>query len=327
MLSRDFTTNEIKETVFQMGPTKAPGPDVINALFYQKFWHIVGDDVVNAVLDFLNNGVMLPNLNHTNIVLIPKVKNPKKMSEFRPISLCNVIYKVISKVPANRLKQVLPDIISPTQSAFVPSRLITDNVIVAYEVLHSMHVRKKGKIGDLALALKLDVSKVYDRVEWLFLQGIMQKLGFLDKWIERVMTFVTTTSFSILLNGKPYGNVTPIREIRQGDPLSPYLFLLCAEGFTSLLVKAESNGKIHGASICKGAPKISNLLFANDSLLFYRVTQNEVEVFFEMLQAYANVSGQCINLEKSSIFFSKNTSASQKEGILRILGVQEVNRF
>ena len=99
-----------------------------------------------------------------------------------------------------------------------------------------MHIRKKGKIG--SLALKLDVSKAYDRVEWLFLQGVMQKLGFPEKWIERVMTCVTTTSFSILLNGKPYGNVFPSRGIRQRDRLSPYLFLLCAEGFTSLLAKA-----------------------------------------------------------------------------------------
>ena len=160
MLSRAFIADEIKEAVFQMGPTKAPGPDGMNALFYQKFWHIVGNDVVNAVLEFLNNGVMLPNLNHTNIVFIPKVKNPEKMSEYRPISLCNVVYKIISKVLANRLKQVLPDIISPTQSAFVLGRLITDNVIVAYKALHSMHIRKKGKTG--SLALKLDVSKAYD---------------------------------------------------------------------------------------------------------------------------------------------------------------------
>ena len=101
-----------------MGPTKALGPDGINALFYQKFWHIVGNNVVNAVLEFLNNGVMLPNLNHTNIVLIPKVKNPEKIFEYRPINLCNVVYKIISKVLANRLKQVFPDIISPTQSAY-----------------------------------------------------------------------------------------------------------------------------------------------------------------------------------------------------------------
>ena len=111
-----------------------------------------------------------------------------------------------------------------------------------------MHIRKKGKTS--SLALKLDVSKAYDRVEWLFLQGVMQKLGFPEKWIERVMTCVTTTSFSILLNGKPYGNVPPSRGIRQENPLSPYLFLLCAEGFTSLLAKAENDVKIHGASIC-----------------------------------------------------------------------------
>ena len=106
---------------------------------------------------------MLPALNHTHIVLIPKVKNPVKMSDFRPISLCNVIYKIITKMLANRLKQILPQIIGLTQSAFVPRRLITDNVLVSYEALHTMHGRKKGKTG--SLALKLDVSKAYDRME------------------------------------------------------------------------------------------------------------------------------------------------------------------
>ena len=143
-----------------MGPTKAPGPDGMNALFYQKFWHIVGNDVTTAVLDYLNNGNMLPDINYTHIVLIPKIKSPEKMTDFRPISLCNVIYKIISKVIANRLKLILPQLISPTQSAFIPSRLITDNVLVAYETLHSMHCRKKGRKG--SLALKLDISKTYD---------------------------------------------------------------------------------------------------------------------------------------------------------------------
>ena len=102
-LSSEFTTEEIK-AVFQMGPTKAPGLDGMNALFYKNFGHVVGDNVVFAVLDFLNNGIMIPDINHTNIVLIPKVKNWEKMSKFRPISLCNVIYKIISKVLASRLK-------------------------------------------------------------------------------------------------------------------------------------------------------------------------------------------------------------------------------
>ena len=122
-----------------MGPTKAPKLDGMNAIFYQKFWYMVGDTVVSVALDFLNSGQMLPVLNHTHIVLIPKVKNPVKMSDFRPISLCNAMYKIIAKVLANRLKQILPHIIAPTQSAFVPGRLITDNILVAYEALHTMH--------------------------------------------------------------------------------------------------------------------------------------------------------------------------------------------
>ena len=152
------------------------------------------------------------------------------------------------------LKQVLPHIISPTQSAFVPGRLITDIVLVAYETLHTTHARHKGKKG--SLALKLDISKAYDHVELQFLQKIMEKMGFPTVWIERVMSCVTTPTFSILVNGKPYGMVHPSSGIRQGDPLSPYLFLLCVEGFIALLAKAELEGRIRGVSICRGAPKI-----------------------------------------------------------------------
>ena len=162
-MSSDFSADEIKEAVFQMAPTKAPGPDGMNAVFYQKFWHIVGDNVVSVVLDFFNSGCMVSSLNYTNIVLIPKEKQPEKMSDFCPISLCNVMYKIISNVLANHLKQILPPVISPTQSAFVPGRLITNNVLLAYETLHAKHTRKKRKKG--SLALKLDISKAYDWVK------------------------------------------------------------------------------------------------------------------------------------------------------------------
>ena len=139
-------------------------------------------------------------------------------------------------------------------------------MLVAYETLHAMHIRKKGKNG--ALALKLDVSKAYDRVEWGFLKGMMIKLGFPEVWVDRVMKCVSTPSFSVWINGKSYRNIKPSRGIRQGDPLSPYLFLICAEGFTSLLAKVELDGRLHGVAVCRNAPRITNLLFADDSLIF-----------------------------------------------------------
>ena len=134
---------------------------------------------------------------------------------------------------ANRLKKVLPFIISSTQSAFIPGRLITDNILVAFEALHTMDSHMKGREG--FMALKLDMSKAYDRVEWNFLEAILRKLGFASRWVQMLMTCVRTVSYSVLVNGQPYGTIVPTWGIRQGDPLSPYFFILCAEGLSLLL--------------------------------------------------------------------------------------------
>ena len=198
------------------------------------------------------------------------------MVDFRLISLCNVIYKIISKVLANRLKLILPQLISPTESAFVPGRLITNNVLVAYETLHAMHIRKKWRKG--VWALKLDISKAYDRVEWDFVKGMMIKLRFPGVWMDRVMCCVSTTSFSVWINGKVYENITLSRSIHQGDPLSPYLFLICAKGFTSLLTKAEFEGRLYGLLVYRSALSITNLLFTDDSLIFCQANKDEVQV-------------------------------------------------
>jgi hypothetical protein len=162
-LNKNFSAEEVHTALFQMGPLKAPGPDGLNANFFQKNWALMGDEVCYAVLEILNSGIMPKNLNKTYIALIPKVKHPSHVNEFRPISLCNVLYKLVSKVLANRLKKILPTIIAPTQSAFIPGRLITDNILAAYETLHTMNTGMKGKKG--YMAIKLDMSKAYDRVE------------------------------------------------------------------------------------------------------------------------------------------------------------------
>ena len=146
-------------------------------------------------------------LNKSNIALIPKVNNPKRMTDFRPISLCNVVYKLISKTIANRFKTFLSHIISENQNAFIPDRLITDNVLVAFELMYYLNHKTTG--GDGCMAAKLDMSKAFDRVEWCFIKGVMVKLGFSSKWIDLVMRCISSVSYSILINGIACGNIIP----------------------------------------------------------------------------------------------------------------------
>jgi hypothetical protein len=201
------------------------------------------------------------------------VNSPSRVNDFRPISLCNVVYKIISKMLANRLKHVLPHIISPEQSAFISGRLITDNILVAFETLHTMDTRLKGKEG--FMAMKLDMSKAYDRIEWDFVEGVLNKMGFANRWISLLMSCVRTVSYSILINGQPHGLITPSRGLRQGDPLSPYLFILCAEVLSSWLQHYSKEGLISGVPLSRGGTRIHHLFFADDCLLFSRANLKE----------------------------------------------------
>ena len=284
MLGAPFTGEEVYEALLQMHPTKAPGPDGMCALFYQKAWVHVGNDVICKVLDILNNGGNVKELNHTFIALIPKKKNCETPADYRPISLCNVIYKLVSKVLANRLKKVLPEIIHESQSGFVPGRLITDNILVAYECFHYLRKKKTGRDG--YLGLKLDMSKAYDRVEWVFLEEMMVKMGFPMPFIRVIMHCVSTASFALLINGQPSRMFCPSRGLRQGDPLSPFLFILCAEGLSTLLREAESKKEIHGVKIGKKVEPISHLFFADDSLLFIKANNEEVEKILDIFSIY-----------------------------------------
>ncbi|GLT66646.1 hypothetical protein SLA2020_390010 [Shorea laevis] len=200
-LLQEFTSDEVHIALSQMHPLKSPGPDGFSVSFYQRHWATVGREVCAAVLSFLNSGNLDAELNSTFIALIPKVSPSTKVTEFRSISLCNVLYKLIAKVLANRLKQILPVIISRNQSAFIPGRLICDNVLVAYEVLHTMNSRLKGKKG--FMAIKFDISKAYDRVEWNYLEAIMRKMGFAEQWILLIMACVRTVCIQSWLMAVP----------------------------------------------------------------------------------------------------------------------------
>jgi len=246
-LMAPFTREEVKAALFSIGDLKAPGPDGLHAIFFKRFWNMLGEDLENEVLQAVNSATIPEGWNETTIVLIPKVENPEKITQFRPISLCNVVYKVISKLLANRLKKVLPDIVSSYQSAFVPGILITDNLLVAYESINSIK-KKQGKRG--LCAVKLDMHKAYDRVEWIYLKPIMLKMGFHPRWVATVMSCVTSVKYNVRFNGMETDVFTPSRGLRQGDPLSPYLFLLVAEGLSSMLRGAETRGELEGVKVC-----------------------------------------------------------------------------
>lgn len=321
-LDQEPTDEEIKGALFQMHPNKAPGPDGMHALFFQKFWPLLGKDIILFVKSWSRGSVKLHDVNKTCVVLIPKCKNPKWLTEFRPISCCNVLYKIISKTLANKLKPLLGDIISLHQSAFVPKRLITDNALIALEIFHAMKRKNGGKDG--TVALKLDMKKAYDRVEWSFLEQVMYKMGFCDSWVHRIIDCLSSVSFSFKINGKISGSVLPSRGLRQGDPISPYLFICVAEAFSSLLSKAAIENHIHGVKVCHDAPRISHLFFADDSILFAKASVQECSVIADIISKYERASGQRVNLEKTDVVFSKNVSAIRRQEIVATLGVNEV---
>ncbi|KAL5750726.1 hypothetical protein ACOSP7_025329 [Xanthoceras sorbifolium] len=183
-LLSSFTRVEVEVDLNQMASLKALEPDGLPAAFYQKFWDVGGADMSKAVLAVLNDYLSLGSIGDALVVLIPKVKVPSLVSEFKPINLYNIVYKLIAKVIANMLKPILDSVISKQQSAFVQRRLISDN-IVGFKCLHTLRNKRRGDRGHIAL--KLDMSKAYDRVEWCFLQRIMGKLGFHETWVRKVL--------------------------------------------------------------------------------------------------------------------------------------------
>ncbi|KAG7534390.1 Ribonuclease H-like superfamily [Arabidopsis thaliana x Arabidopsis arenosa] len=318
-LTREISPEEVKKALFSLHPDKAPGPDGMTAFFYQKFWDLIGPDLIKLVQNFHSSGSFDDRLNETNICLIPKTDRPRKMTEFRPISLCNVGYKVISKVLSLRLKKLLPDLISETQSAFVAGRLITDNILIAQENFHAL--RTNPACRKKFMAIKTDMSKAYDRVEWSFLRALMLKMGFAQRWVDWIIFCISSVSYKVLLNGSPRGFIRPSRGIRQGDPISPFLFILCTEALVAKLKDAELHGRIQGLQISRASPSTSHLLFADDSLFFCKADPTQGREIIDILRTYGEASGQQLNTAKSSVMFGHDVDNTTRNTIKATIGI------
>lgn len=303
-----------------MPNTKSPGPDGMNPLFYKQYWTIIGRNVLHAVQHFFQGGRINRAANHTFLTLIPKRKAAHRVEQFRPIALCNVIYKVITKILATRIKPYLNQIIHPTQSAFIPSRSIVENCIINHELMWYMKSRR-GKTG--YLAIKVDMSKAYDMVEWDVLEAVLIAHGFGPAFCNMVMECITSAQFSVLINGSPCGFFSSSRGIRQGDPISPALFVLLSDILSRITSRAEMEGKITGIKVSRTSPRITRLMYADDLVIYCKANMEEVTEVKRCLDSYCLWTGQQINWEKSEVHFSPNVPRFQKHHVCRFLGMKE----
>lgn len=319
-LLRPVSEQEIQEAVFAIKPSKAPGPDGMSALFFQRFWPMIKEQFVKEVRLFFERGVLPKEWNYTHLCLIPKILEPTSISDLRPISLCSVIYKTISKIMVRRLKPLMQRLVTNTQSAFVSERQIFDNITIAHEMIHSL-----GKQDDLAnewMVVKTDMSKAYDRVEWGYLRSLLCALGFELRWINLIMKCVTSVTYSILINDQAHGMISPQRGLRQGDPLSPLLFVLCTEGLSHLLGKAGRTAQVQGLKFGIRGPAVNHLLFADDCLFACKADDNQSLQLSNILHRYAAVTGQVINPSKSSIIFGRGVSDDNKSRVKQRLQIE-----
>ena len=310
---------EVRDAIFAINPDKAPGPDGFSAGFYQSFWSTLGPDIYREIRNFFESNMMEERINETHICLLPKGTAPKKPSEYRPIALCNVRYKVIAKILTRRLHPYLNDSISNHQSAFVPKRAIQDNVLITHETLH--YLKCYGATKRCSMVVKTDMSKAYDRIEWSFLHAVLRKLGFSTNWIQKVMDCVTTVTYSCLINGVPREQIIPSRGLRQGDPLSPYLFILCTEVLSGLCLNAHLSGGLKGLQVARKSPFVNHLLFADDTVFFCKTNESNCKNVTRILKPYKDSFGQCINFTKSTVTFSSKTPQAIKDRVMNSLQI------
>ncbi|KAJ8425089.1 LOW QUALITY PROTEIN: hypothetical protein Cgig2_034025 [Carnegiea gigantea] len=262
-LCKDFSDRDIREAFFSIPNTKSPDPDGYTSGFFKTIWPQFGLAICSAVRDFFHSGQLPKSISLTKLVVLLKVQHPQSASDFRPISCCNILYKCLTKLLSHRIKEILPYLIHQSQGAFVKGLEILYNILICQDLARGY---QRQHISPRCM-LKIDLQKAFDSVHWGFLQDLLVGLKFPPIFVSWIMKCVSSVTFSVHINGQDCGSFEGGRGLRQGDPLSPLLFVLTMEYFSRSMqqISQAKNFKYHPH--CKGLGLI-HLIFADDLILF-----------------------------------------------------------
>ncbi|KAK2639862.1 hypothetical protein Ddye_027657 [Dipteronia dyeriana] len=295
-LEEIFSKEEVWTALTSCGGNKAPSPDGFNLNFIKDNWEVIGDDFMKFMEDFHRNGSVLEELNMSFIALIPKCINSKTMKDFRPISLVGALYKILAKVLASRMRKVINLVDGESQMAFVRNRQILDSFVIAEEIIHQWKKSREGRV-----LVKLDFGKAYDSLDHSFLDFMLKEMGFGWRWRKWVGCCISTSRLSVLVNGSPTRQFGMERGLRQGDPLSPFLFNVAAEGLSAVFKKAEAMDLMKGISFGGNVVHVSHMHFKDDTILFLQPGVEYLRNVRRILMCYEVASGLRINFQKSYV--------------------------
>ncbi|XP_062118254.1 uncharacterized protein LOC133831861 [Humulus lupulus] len=313
-LVKPFSTKEVKDAFFSINSIKILRPDGFGSGFFKALWSNLETEISAAILDFFECGVLPEEINKATISLIPKIETPSRAADYRPIACCNSIYKCISKMLCSRLASVLPSLVNQNQGAFVKNRLLAHNILILQDVIKGY----KRKNICLRCVLKIDLSKAYDMLDWNFLEDILTEFCFPAKFIKWLMACLKDPTYLILMNGKVQGEFRGRKGLRQGDTISPLLFVLAMEYCTRLFQQASMAKGYRFHPKCKHL-KIVNLCFADDLVIFCKGVHNSVQIIRESFNDFCCASGLTANKDKSQVYFG---GVSEKETQKFLEGLQ-----
>jgi len=309
--------------VSSLNGDSASGPDDFLGQFLQCCWNIVKEDISNMVRAFFCGHELPRFITHTNLILIlililiPKKEVVDDFGDLRPINLSTLNNKIISRLIHERLAPVLPDIISQNQEGFVKGRSITEKCPFGSRD----YINRRNKFHNVVV--KLDMAKAYDRVTWIFLTKVLRSFGFSERIVDMVVRLVSNNWYPVNMNGKTFGFFHSTRGVKQGDPLSPTLFIIAAEVLARNLNHLFMDQDFKGFGVPKWSPEINHMSYANDTILFCSGQPSSMKKMMKVLRGYEKVSGQMVNLDKSLVYLHEKVSIGICSKIRRITGIKQ----